>query len=80
MKNFIEQILKNSEVFPKSRRIWYKLCCRQSHQNINKNTGGNSYIGRYSKGQISADNIGGPINWLVSTTNLFVVLFTTIDN
>jgi len=25
------------------------------------NTGGNLYIDRYSKGQISADNIGGPI-------------------
>jgi len=27
---------------------------RQAHQNID----GNLYIGRYSKGQISADNIG----------------------
>jgi len=32
-----------------------------------KNIGGNSYIGRYSKGQISPDNIGGPIYWSVST-------------
>jgi len=34
---------------------------RQAHQNIGKNYGGNSHIGRYSKGQMSADNIGGRI-------------------
>jgi len=45
------------KVFTKSRKIWSKLCCRQARQNI----GGNSQIGRCSKGQISADNIGGQI-------------------
>jgi len=37
----------------------------QAHQNI----GENSFIGRYSKGQISADNIGGPKYWSVSSRN-----------
>jgi len=39
---------------------------RQTHQNIGKNIDGNSCIGRYSKGQISADNIGGLIYRSVS--------------
>jgi len=43
VKNFVEQI---------------SMCCRQAHQNIGKNIGGNSYIGRYSKIQISTDIIG----------------------
>jgi len=51
MKKFVEQISKHSEVFTWSKWIWFKLCCRQAHQNID----GNSHIGRYSKGQI---NIG----------------------
>jgi len=33
---------------------------------MGKNIGGNSFIDRYSKGQISADNIGGPIYRSVS--------------
>jgi len=37
------------------------VLCRQAHQNI----GGNLYIGRYSKGQISADNIDEPIYRLI---------------
>jgi len=33
--------------FTSTRWIWFKLCCRQAHQNI----GRNSYIDRYSKGE-----------------------------
>jgi len=28
----MKKIQKNSEVFTKSRWIWFKLCCRQGHQ------------------------------------------------
>jgi len=53
MKNFVKQISIKFGGFYVSRWIWFKLCCRQVHQNI----GENLYIGRYSKGQISADYI-----------------------
>jgi len=56
MKNFIEQI---SIKFGKSRWIWYKLCCRQAHQNIGKIIGENLYIGRYSTDQITVDRYIG---------------------
>jgi len=60
VKNFVQQIsIKFGGVY--LRWIWFKLCCRQAHQNIDKNIGENSHIGRYSKGQISADNIGRPL-------------------
>jgi len=36
------------------------LCCRQAQQNI----GGNSHMGRYSKGQISVDQY---IGWSLAT-------------
>jgi len=44
-------------------------CARQACHNIVKNTGGNSYIGRYWNGQISANNIGVPIYRSVSNPN-----------
>jgi len=44
----------------------------KAHQNIDKNIGENSHIGRYSKGQISTDNIGGRIYWSVSITLMCV--------
>jgi len=43
-------------------------CTVKSHTKNISNSGGNSYIGRYSKGQISADNRGGPIYRSVSSS------------
>jgi len=57
MKNFVEQISIKFGGFYLIKMNLVELCCRQAHQNI----GGNLYIGRYSKSQITADNIGGPI-------------------
>jgi len=55
MKNFVEQIFWKNRCFLLNERwIWYKVCCRQVQQNIGKIS---VEIGRYSKGQISADNI-----------------------
>jgi len=63
MKNFIEQIsIKNSEIFTNQVKFGSN---RAAHQKI----GGNSYIGQYSKCQISADSIGGPMaHWSVSNS------------
>jgi len=56
VKNIVEEISIKFGGFYFSRWIWYNLCCKQAHQTI----GRNSYIGRYSKCQILADNISGP--------------------
>jgi len=57
MKNFVEEFSIKFWGFHLIKFNLVQLCCRQAHQNI----GENLYIGRYSKGQISADNIGGAI-------------------
>jgi len=66
-KKFVEQILIKfgGFILLNQDEFGSKLCCRQSHQNIGKNL----YIGQdlKIKGQISADNIGGPIYQSVSS-------------
>jgi len=57
MKNFDEQIPIKVGGFYVIKMYLVQLCCKQAHQGIGKNIGGNSYIGRYSKGKISADKI-----------------------
>jgi len=39
MKDFVEQIPIKFEGFYVIKINWYKLCCRQVHQNIGKNIG-----------------------------------------
>jgi len=67
MRNFVKQnsIRFGGFYVKKTRQIGYKLCCRKAHHHI----GGNSYIGRYSKRQITADNIGRSVVQ-INTVNL----------
>jgi len=56
MKNFVEQIsIKFGSLYLIKINLVQTVRCRYAHQNIGKHICGNSYIGRYSKGQISVD-------------------------
>jgi len=67
-ENFVEQISIKCGGFYLTRWIWFKLCCRQAHQNI---SGKCVYRPIFKR-----SNIGGPIyiNWSLCQINIFVKL------
>jgi len=67
IKNVVEQISIIFGNFSLIKLNLFQTLFRQAHQNTGKNTGENSYISRYSKGQISTNNIGEPIYRSVSS-------------
>jgi len=77
MKIISKKYWKDINNFNKIRRFLLNQaefgtnCAIDKHTKILKNIGENLYIGRYSKGQISAANIGGPIYRSVSNSNQY---------
>jgi len=64
MKQFVEQIsIKFGGFYLIKMKLVQTVLQKKAHQNIGENLN----IGRYSKGQLSADNIGGLIYRSVST-------------